>query len=65
MQKQGEKKRVKLKTVFCRVCRDPYYVEYTKEVERWIQCDICQGWAHFVCTGLDEEPKNFMCQYSV
>ena len=62
--KTRRKKAGEAQTVFCRVCRDPY-VEYTKEVERWIQCDVCQGWAHFVCASLDEEPENFTCQYCV
>ena len=38
------------------------YVEFTDEVELWIQCDICLAWCHFVCVGLDprdQPPVNF------
>ena len=47
------------------------YVEFTDEVELWIQCDICLAWCdiclawcHFVCVGLDprdQPPVNFSC----
>ena len=36
------------------------YVEFTDEVELWIQCDICLAWCHFVCVGLDprDQPQD-------
>ena len=49
--------------VYCGVCHQPY-VEFTDEVELWIQCDICLAWCHFVCVGLDprdQPPDNFCC----
>ena len=51
-------------SICCTICRDPY-IECTEEVERWIQCDICDGWVHFVCAGLQEEPENFVCEHCV
>ena len=49
--------------VYCGVCHQTY-VEFTDEVELWIQCDICLAWCHFVCVGLDprgQPPDNFCC----
>ena len=48
--------------VFCIVCREPF-VEFTQHVQSWIQCDCCNGWSHFVCSGVTEVPKaEFFCQ---
>jgi len=41
------------------------YMEFTDEVELWIQCDICSAWCHFICVGLDprdQPPDNFYCE---
>ncbi len=35
--------------VECIICADTY--EHSKSKKTWIQCNICQGWTHEVCTG--------------
>ena len=50
------------RSVFCLVCKDPY-IKYTEEIEKWIQCDVCNGWVHFVCADIDEEPEKFLCDH--
>ena len=42
----------------CGVCKKPYSDE-TDEVEKWIQCDNCNGWCHFNCVELTDEPNEF------
>ncbi len=52
-------------TCYCGICHEPY-VEYTDEVQDWIQCDSCESWVHFVCAGLDPKqlpPSRYDCEH--
>ena len=48
---------------YCGVCSEQY-VEYTDIEERWIGCESCDSWFHFICVGIDDEniPDNFFCE---
>ena len=45
---------------YCGVCQTQY-IEYTDEVEKWIECDSCNNWFHYNCVGLITEPNTFIC----
>ncbi|CAH1973558.1 unnamed protein product [Acanthoscelides obtectus] len=42
--------------VFCILCGEPYVEPPTED---WVQCPVCSGWAHDLCT--DTEDGSFMC----
>ena len=63
-EKEAESAQNREEMVYCGVCHQPY-VEFTDEVELWIQCDICSAWCHFICVGLDprdQPPDKFYCE---
>ena len=37
-------------------------MDFTKQVEKWIECEQCESWFHFVCVGLITEPDVFICE---
>ena len=41
-----KKKAAQTEVVCCVVCHSPY-VNFTEQVENWIQCDSCDSWTHF------------------
>ena len=44
---------------YCVLCHSPY-VDFTEEVEKWIQCDNCDRWTHYSCVGIldNDQPTN-------
>lgn len=44
------------------VCKKRY-IEETKKVENWIQCEKCNVWFHFNCVGIVIKPDNFTCHF--
>ena len=58
-----KKKAAQTEVVCCVVCHSPY-VNFTEQVENWIQCDSCDSWTHFSCVGIvesDKLPDAFYC----
>ena len=50
--------------VCCVVCHSPF-VDFTEQVEKWIQCNNCDSWTHFACVGImenDQLPDTFCCE---
>ena len=48
---------------YCGLCNEQY-VEYTDEEEKWICCEECETWFHFVCVGVDDSniPDDYFCK---
>ena len=46
---------------YCGVCQEPY-MDFTDQIEKWIGCEHCNSWFHFVCVGLVSEPEIFICE---
>ena len=45
---------------YCGVCHEPY-IEFTETEEKWIECDGCDTWFHFLCLGISVAPNEFLC----
>ena len=52
--KQTAKKKTEI--ICCVICHSPY-VNFTEQVEKWIQCDSCDSWSHFACVGIADSDQ--------
>ena len=43
---------------YCGVCHEPY-LEFTETEEKWIGCELCDTWYHFICLGITVAPAEF------
>ena len=51
-----EKEKRQVPLVNCGVCHEQYK-GITEEIERWLGCESCSSWFHYVCVGIDVEPE--------
>lgn len=35
-------------------------MDFTDQIEKWIGCEHCDSWFHFVCVGLVSVPEIFI-----
>ena len=45
----------------CLFCSELYLS--SKAIEKWIQCNGCNGWAHLECAGVSKKDTHFTCDF--
>ena len=59
--RKNKERKTAVATYHSAVCYEEFQ-EFTDSVEKWIGCDLCDRWFHFVCIGIVEEPEEFVCE---